>query len=41
MSGCKILGAVMNMVDPKESDVYGKYGKYGKYGYGVYGQAGK
>ena len=41
MSGCKILGAVMNMVDPKESDVYGKYGKYGKYGYGVYGQAGQ
>ncbi len=42
-SGCKILGAVLNMVDPKEAGVYSsKYGKYKKYGrYGKYGKYGR
>lgn len=43
MSGCRILGAVLNKVDLKAESYYsgygysryGKYGKYGKYGYGA------
>ena len=38
-SGTKVLGAVLNRVDPKAEAYYGKYGKYGKYGsYGKYGK---
>lgn len=41
-SGTKVLGAVLNRVDPKAEAYYGKYGKYGKYGrYGGYGKYGE
>ena len=35
-SGCRILGAVLNKVDPEEKGGYygGYYGKYSKKGYG-------
>ena len=37
-TGTRILGAVLNKVDPKTEGYYGKYGKYGQYGkYGKYG----
>ena len=40
-SGTRVLGAVLNRVDPKAEAYYGKYGKYGKYGrYGKYGEYG-
>lgn len=35
VSGCPILGTVLNKVETKGNSYYGKYGKYGKYG--VYG----
>lgn len=36
-SGCRILGAVLNKVDPEEKGGYygGYYGKYSKKGYGI------
>lgn len=38
-TGCPMLGAILNKVDPAEG--YGKYGKYGKYRkYGKYGKYG-
>lgn len=44
MSGCRILGVVLNKVDMSQHGAYGKYGKYGKYDkydkYG-YGSAGR
>ena len=37
-TGCPMLGAILNKVDPTEG--YGKYGKYGSYGaYGHYGES--
>ena len=42
MSGCRILGVVLNKVDITHRGYYGKYAKYGKYGkYGHYGKYGK
>jgi len=42
MTGCRILGVVLNKVDTRQSGYYGKYSRYGKYGkysrYGKYGQ---
>lgn len=41
MSGCRLLGVVLNKVDLSQRGAYGKYGKYGKYGrYGRYGTYG-
>lgn len=38
VTGCRILGVVLNKVDLSQSGVYGKYGKYGKYeAYAKYG----
>lgn len=38
MSGCRILGVVLNKVDLSQQGPYSKYAKYGKYGkYGSYG----
>lgn len=39
MSGCRILGAVLNKMDVSRGGYYGKYGRYGKYGkYEKYGR---
>lgn len=39
MSGCRILGVVLNKVDITQNGYYGKYGRYGKYKkYGKYGK---
>ena len=38
VTGCRILGAVLNKVGNERSGYYSKYGKYGKYGkYSKYG----
>lgn len=48
VSGCRILGVVLNKVDLHAEGYYGKYGRYSKYGkygkyrkYGKYGKYGK
>jgi len=42
MTGCRILGVVLNKVDTSQNGYYGKYGRYGKYGkYGRYGRYGQ
>lgn len=39
ISGCRILGVVLNKVDPENHGFYSRYGKYGKYGgYSKYGR---
>ncbi|MGN0718620.1 MAG: polysaccharide biosynthesis tyrosine autokinase [Anaerovoracaceae bacterium] len=41
LTGCRILGAVLNKVGSERNGYYSKYGKYGKYGrYGRYGRYG-
>ena len=41
MSGCRILGAVLNKVDTSNDRYYNKYSRYGKYSkYGKYGRYG-
>lgn len=41
LSGTRVLGVVLNKVDPKDVSVYDKYGKYGKYGSYGYGGEGR
>ncbi|MDD3252120.1 MAG: CpsD/CapB family tyrosine-protein kinase [Lachnospiraceae bacterium] len=45
ISGCRILGVVLNKVDIHAEGYYGKYGRYSKYGkysrYSKYGKYGK
>lgn len=41
MANTRILGVVLNKIDRKDDEKYGRYGKYGKYGhYGRYGKYG-